>query len=171
MGQNVAPVVVRGETADPAVEELDTLGPGVELGEKIAAHPPRQPIHEVVPRRGLAVHQRLGMEPSLARPPLNAIAREREWSPGKADHWEILIEPGTRRPDAVEDVGQGVEVFELPDPRHIPRRADRIVDHRTLASGELQIEPHRLEDREEIAEDDRRVDPQPVHRREHHLGR
>ena len=96
---------------------------------------------------------------ALLAPPLDTIPREREWGPGEADQREILVEPGTRRPDTVEDVGQGVEVFELPDPRHIPRRADRIVDHRTLASGELQIEPHRLEDREEIAENDRRIDP------------
>ena len=36
--------------------------------------------------------------------------------------------------------------------------ADGVVDHRTLAGGELEVEAHRLEQRQQVAEDDRRID-------------
>ena len=43
MGQDVATIVVGAKAADPTVEELDHLGSGVELGQEIAAHAPRDP--------------------------------------------------------------------------------------------------------------------------------
>jgi hypothetical protein len=44
------------------------------------------------------------------------------------------------------------------------------VDHRPLARGELEFEPHRFEQRQEVAEDDRRIDPEPLDRGNHHFG-
>ena len=40
-----------------------------------------------------------------------------------------------------------------------------LLQHRPLAGGELQLDPHRLEDQQQIGEEDGRIDPQPLDRR------
>ena len=49
--------------------------------------------------------------------------------------------------------------------------ADRVVDDRPFPLGELQVEAQRLEDQEDVGEQDRRVDPQPLGGRDGDLGR
>ena len=60
--------------------------------------------------------------------------------------------------------------MQLSQPLDVGRLSQRIVNHRPLASSEFQIHPHRLQNRQEIAEDDRRIHAQPADRGEHHLG-
>ena len=171
MGQHVASVVVGREAADPAVEELHELCAGIELGHEIAAHGTGDPVHQVVPGRLVAVHERLGVEPGFARAPLDAVAGQREGRAGEADHRNRIVEPRAGGPHDVHHVAERLEILQLMEPLHVGRFSKRIVDHRALPHRELKIHAHRLEDGEQIAEDDRRIDTEPVDRGDHHFRR
>jgi hypothetical protein len=108
---------------------------------------------------------------SQARAPLDAVARQRERGAGETDDRDRIVEAGAGRADDVHHEAEAADVGELADPAHVPRLADGVVDYRPLAGGELQLEAHRLEDRQQVAEDDRRIDAEPLHGGDHHLGR
>ena len=88
----------------------------------------------------------------------------------EADHGDRGVEAGPRGPDGVHHEAEAGEVVEFEHPADVVRRPHGVVDHRALAVGELEIEPHRLEDREQVAEDDRGIDAEPLDRGDHHLG-
>jgi len=112
------------------------------------------------------------LEPGLAAATLDAVARERERLPGEADHRDRVVEAGPRRPhDVHHRIPAGLEIVELREPAHVCRRPDRVVDHRAPRQPRIEIHPHRFENWQQIAEDDRRIDPEAVDRREHHFGR
>src|SRR5439155_8390171 len=45
------------------------------------------------------------------------------------------------------------------------------MDHGTLAGRKLELDPHRLERKQDVGEDDRGVDPERAHRLQRHFGR
>ena len=118
----------------------------------------------------MLVHERLGEQPGLARPALDAVAGEREGGAREANHGDRNVEAGPRGPDGVHHEAEAVDVVEFPHAADVVGRPHGVVDHRPFAVGELEVEPHRLEDREEVAEDDRRIDAEPCDGRDHHLG-
>ena len=115
-------------------------------------------------------HEGLGPGPGLARATFDAVAGEREWGPGEADHGDGIVEPGPGRRDGVHDEAEAIDVDKFPNPIQIGRLTHRIVDHRSLAGREFEVEPHRFEDRQQVAEDDGCIDAEPLDRGDHHLG-
>ena len=73
-GRTSSSVVGGGEDAGPAVEDLDGRGPGVELGAQRGQGQVGEPLHQLVPERGIAVHQRLDPGEVLGRTPLHQVA-------------------------------------------------------------------------------------------------
>ena len=61
-------------------------------------------------------------------------------------------------------------LFQLDHAVDIGRLAHRVVNHRPFALRELEVHAHRLEDRQQIGEHDRRVDAQPLDGRAHDLA-
>ena len=78
-------VVGRPEPADPAVEDLDDVRTRLDLGPEIGDDHRGQPLHQVVPGGGLAVHERLRRREITRGTALDQIAGEGERRAREAD--------------------------------------------------------------------------------------
>src|SRR5688572_28223046 len=98
------------------------------------------------------------------------VAGQRERRAGKADQRDVVGQVDSSLRDDVDDEAELVHVLQLVEPVDFAGFTDRVVNDRYFAVGELQVEPHRLQNRQQVGEDDRGVDPQLVHRSTHHLA-
>ena len=119
----------------------------------------------------MAIHERLRVEPRAARPALDAVAGEREGRSRESDDRNAGVESRAGRAHDVHHEADAVDIVQFPHPGHVGRLANGVVDDRPLAGGELQIEPHRFEQGQQVAEDDGGVHAEPLHGGDHHLGR
>ena len=124
----------------------------------------------VAPGALVAVHQRLGVQVVAAAAPFDRVAGQRERRAGKADQRDVARQIGPRLADRLEDEVERAELFQLEDAIDVGRRADGVVDHRPFALGEIQLQAHRLQDRQQVGEDDRRIDAQPLDGGTHDLA-
>ncbi len=65
---------------------------------------------------------------------------------------------------------QSIDALQFQHAIHVQRLAHRIVHDRPAADGEFQVEPHRLENGQQIRKDDGGIDPQSLNRRAHHFA-
>ena len=96
-------VVGHREHADPGVEELDRVGAGGRLRGDVARELLGQPLHERVPGRRLAVHERLRADEVAARLALDEIARDGERPAAEADERALGLELAAHDPHRLED--------------------------------------------------------------------
>ena len=83
--QDEAKVVVWIERSHPAVEDLDGLGPSIDLRLQIRQDPVPELAHEVLPRRRFGVHERLRPLVVTGRPALDEITGQGERRSGESD--------------------------------------------------------------------------------------
>ena len=110
------------------------------------------------------------MQEVAAAAPFDRVAGERERGAGEADQRNVLGQVGAGLRDRLEDEVERLGAFELDDAVDVVRLADRVVNLRAVAGGELEVEPHRFEDRQQVGEDDRGVDAEAVDGGAHHLA-
>ena len=146
------------------------MGPGGDLGVQVARDRAGQPLQQFAPGAAVAVHQRLGVQVIAAGTAFDHVAGQRERRAGKADQRKMGRQVAARLPDRFHDEIQRVDAFQLQHAVHVRRFADRVVDHRAFALGELQVHAHRLQDRQQVGEDDRGVHAQARHGGTHHLA-
>ena len=169
VGLDVRLVVGRPKPADPAVEELDDLGAGLDLGLQVGDDHRREPVHQAVPGLRLAEHEGLGQGVVTRRAALDEVAGQGERGTREADDPGPAVELAPDEPDRVEGERDraGVERQKRVDRGG---RADRLVDDRPDLGLDPQADAHRLEGQHDVGEHDRRIDPQLVDRHEGHLG-
>ena len=97
------PVVGDREDTDPGVEELDCVGTGGGGRSNVSRELLGQPLHERVPRRRLAVHERLRADEVTARPALDEVAGNGERPAAEADQRPFRLELGPHEPHSLED--------------------------------------------------------------------
>ena len=77
------------EGADPRVEDLQRLRPGLDLGAQIVANDHGQQRREAMPRRRVAVHHPLGEGEARRVTSLDGVRGERERGAGEADQGNL----------------------------------------------------------------------------------
>ncbi len=167
--QDVAAVVIHPQATDPTIEELNGLGPGVDLGIEVQGHAAGDAAHHGVPGGGVAVHQALGGPVVAARSAFDRVGGQGERRAAEADQRHLGRQPGAGLPHGLDDELQAVHVFQFPQAINVGRRADGVAQHGAFAAGEIQPQAHRLENQQQVGEQDRRIDAQPLDRLDHHL--
>src|SRR6188768_2144816 len=112
-----------------------------------------------MPGRGVAHHERFHAGEIAAGATFDRVAGEREWPAGETDQGNAArIELTADETDRVEREGQGRFRRRGTQTRDVGRLADRVADEWTFAAHELEREPHAFEWRQDVGEDDRRVE-------------
>ena len=170
-GQHVAAVIHRGKAPDPAIEDLDHLGAGLDLRQKVVEHQVREARHQRLPEGRLGVHQPLGCEELARRLALDQVAGQREGRSRKSNDRDRRVELAAEEPDRLQHerhrLGRGARLH----PIYILPRPDRLLDHRTDPLHQLHVDPETEGNRQhDIGEEDRPVDAKPPHRLHGDLG-
>ena len=163
VGQGVLAVVGARELADPRVEHLDRLSAGLDLREQVVRHHRGEAIAERMPRRGLREHE--GLRPRVAggRPAFDRIRRHGEGRAPEADERHFVLELRSEQPNRLEDVRKPFPRIDDADPFDVGGRSNRVFDRRPFTLDEFEGQPHRREGKQQIGEQDRRVDVDDVY--------
>ena len=128
-----------------------------------------------MPRRRLAVHERLGANEVAAPPALDEVARHRERRPAEADQRPLRLELAAHEAHSLEDRRRPLLRLGDPEPLDRGSRIDRLVDHRPDALDELDVDAHPEDGGHDVGEQDGGVDAEPAHGLQRHrraeLGR
>ena len=124
----------------------------------------------MVPGPRLVAHEALGAEELPRRTALDEVGREREGRAGEADQGHAVGERLLDEPHRLEDERHRLVHRHGSEPLHVFRAPDRTVDVRPVAPGELEADAEGLEHEQDVGEEDRGIDAEPVHRLERHLG-
>ena len=127
--------------------------------------------HQPLPGRRFAVHERFGFGKDLAAAPLNRITGEGERRTGKADQRNIA--PGQLVDDELDRFqGRPHALFRGWSCQHVNviGALDRVVDRRPLAFDEIELQAHPNQHRQNVGEDDPRIQSKGVERLHGYLG-
>ena len=162
--QDITAIVHRGKTADPAVEDLNHLGAGLNLRQEVVDHQATEARHQRIPEGGLRVHQPLGRQELARRLALDQVAGEREGRSRKADDGDRRVELPAEEADRLHDERHGLGRRPQLQPIYILPGSDRLLDDRAHSIYELQIDAKAESDRQhDIGEEDRSINAKPPH--------
>src|SRR5258705_296336 len=154
----VGAIVVRRETADPAVEQLQRLRPGARLGRQELADDISKFAQQPVPGVWCLVHEAFGFGECATGSALDGVARERERRACKTDQRHVPRELATRQSDRLHHISElGVHV-ERRQSLDIGGIANGPIDVRPFSSLKTQAQPQRLEGQQDVGEYDRGID-------------
>src|SRR6267378_71459 len=159
---NVGAIVVRRETPDPAIEQLQRFSPGARLRGEIPADEIGKLAQQHVPGVWRLVHEPFRSGERATGSAFDRVTRERERRAGKTDERHVRRELATRQPDRVHDVPElsvHVERWQTLDSGSV---ANRLLDVRALSRGKTQAQTQRLEGQEDVGEYDRGIDTQAM---------
>ena len=105
VGRDELAVVVDRERADPRVEELDHVGPGLDAAVEVERERGSELLHQGVPDLRLPVHAGLRQLELTGRLALDQVAGDRERAAGEADHRLLGRERLAHEPHGLEDEG------------------------------------------------------------------
>ena len=128
-----------------------------------------QPVEQLRPQLGLAVHQRLGAGVVLARAALDEVAGERERRAGEADERrraELADERAHRLGDVRDVVGRRARAAGRGRRRCGTARATT----GPMPGHDVEVDADRLERHDDVGEEDRRVDAVAADRLQRDLG-
>ena len=163
-GQDVAPVVGGAEHAGPRVEQLDGVGPGLDLGPQRRQHDAGQRVEQRRPELGLGVHERLGGGVVLGR--ADQVGGQGERPAGEADEGDVeLAAEDADRLQHVGDVGLGLQRAQ---PVEVGGGAERLGDDRP--GRQVDVDADADQRRDDVGEEDGGVDAEPAHRLHGDLG-
>ena len=115
VGQHVGLVCGRSQVADPRVEQLQHLRPGLHLRVQVADRHLGQGLHELRPQRGLAVHEGLRPATILAGLALDHVRGQRVRRPREPHDRGAAVQLASHHPERLEDLGG--RLFGLDDPK------------------------------------------------------
>ena len=157
VGQNVAAIVFHAEASDPAIENLDDVGPGADLISGIGGGHDDQFAHQRVPVVGRVVHHFFGVDVVARASAFDHVAGEGEGSATEADHRQLVAEMLCDQGNSFGDISEfggavGAQV------RDVFLAADGLLDDWTFSGGEMEGQAHDFERQQEVGEDDGGVD-------------
>src|SRR3954451_303693 len=161
-------VVGGGQYAGPRVEQLDRGRPGVDLNPEEGRRRHGQPVQQAAPRLGLGVHEGLGTGVLLRRTALDQVGGEGEGCAGEADE-----RCGTEFGDQLPDRGlQERQAFGLQQRERVDvgDRAHGVGDDRAYAGLDVQVDPGHHQRKDDVGEQDGRIDTVPADRLQGDLG-
>src|SRR5205085_3728472 len=160
--QDVLAVVVLAQSADPGVEDLDGLRAGLDLRVEVAREGARDGRHHGVPGARVRVHQTLRVDVVLRAAALADVGGEREGRAAEAYERDVGPKLAPRDAYGFVDVSEGTHVPDLAQALHVLALADGVVYDGAFALREFEVEAHRLDDEEDVREDDGGVNVQAV---------
>ena len=118
-----------------------------------------------MPAGGLLVHERLGAEVVLRRAAFDGVGGQRERRAAETDERDASFELAAQEPDRLEHVAERFGL-ERRQARDVGRRPYRVLDRRSLALDEVELEAHRREGQQQVGKEDRGVEVDDVERLE-----
>ncbi len=103
-------------------------------------------------------------------PALDRVRRQRERRTGKPDQRNPAIELALNLDDSSEHVRERLSRLEQLEPIDICAVGDRSLNLRSFAFDEIERQSHRLEGKQQVGEQDGRVDVDRVDRLQRHVG-
>jgi hypothetical protein len=113
--------------------------------------------------------QPLGLGERLRALPLHHVAHQGPRRAGEADERHASIQRSPRQPQRIEDVAEVALGQDVAQAAEIVCRSQRLMKPGAHALVDRERHAHGLRDNQDVAEDDRRVDAEPVHRLQRHL--
>jgi len=161
-GHDMAAVVPGRERADPGVEQLHGRGSGLDLHLEKGRGDAREPVQQLLPQLGVAVHQRLGVLVVLRGAALDHVAGQRVRSSGEADQ-RLGPELGGEQTHGLGDVPDvgGLQRAQL---LQVGAAADRLGHDRADAGLDVEVHADGLERHHDVAVVDGRVHVVTAHR-------
>jgi hypothetical protein len=167
---HVRAVIIRRETADPAVEQLQRLRPRARLRRQVAADQVCELAQQQVPGGWCLVHERFGLGECATGSAFDRVAREREWRTCESDQRHVRRQRTPCESDRVHhkpELGFRFERGQPLDVRLIPNGA---VDARAFTRFKPQAESQRLEWQEDIGEHNGGIHAEALDRLKRYLG-
>ena len=161
-----AAVVLRRQRPHPGVEQLHSAGARVDLHPQEGKRDRGQPVEQLRPQLRRAVHQGLGRCVVLRRTTLDEVAGQRERGAREPDQ-RSGSELAGERLNGLGDV-RNVRRGQLP--WEVAGAAERLRDHRPHSGDDVEVDPDCLERHDDVAEEDRSVDPESADRLQGDLG-
>ena len=151
-----------GQLANPAVEDLHRGGPGGHLVRQVGGTGNRQDPTQTVPGGGFLVHERPGPGEAATGATFQGVAGEGERGSAETDQRHVGGQAGDGQADGLGDVAQVRSSLD-----RIPQAIDgggvlKATQLGAVPLAEAQVQAQGFQDHQDIAEDDRGVDTQPV---------
>ncbi|EXI84795.1 MAG: hypothetical protein AW12_02384 [Candidatus Accumulibacter sp. BA-94] len=142
----------------PGIKDHHRLGAGFDLGVEVGTHSvggDRQDVMQQV--RPIVEH---ALDPAVigARRALDHVAGQGVGAPGKADKWHRAVQRAPDLGHGIHHVAQVVPGVRCAEVANRPLLAQRALEARAFAVGEVEAEPHRIRDGEDVGKEDRRVE-------------
>ena len=138
------------QNASPGIENLYSLGTGLDLAVEVVNDRVRQMIQQAVHNLWLAIHELLGLPEILGRAPFNHIGGEGPRASGEADQGNTAIQRTADGGDRVHDVIQVHLSVDLRQSGNIGFGADRVPEFRALAGFEVQAETQSIRNGQDV---------------------
>ena len=155
--ESVVVVVGQRERTNPAVEDLDDVGAGLDLETAVFDQDCDQLVQKHAPCDRLAIHQFLGLDVVARSAAFDHVAGQRVRRAAEADDAEAIAEVRGDFLDGAGDVGEVIGPIGAQG-RHIGRSAHGMMHDRPFAGLELEGQAHGLERKQQVGKDDGRVD-------------
>ena len=159
-----------GQNAAPGVEDHDRLGAGIDLGIQIVTDRVSSDREHGVHQVGALVEHGLDLTEVVAAATLDHVAGQRPGAAREPDQRHASIEGTPDGRHTVHDIAQfGIDI------RHCQSTnrgfvAHRVAELRALALGEIQAEPHRIGDGEDVGKQNRGIKRIALERLKGHLA-
>ena len=161
-------VVLERKRADPGVEELNRLGAGGHLRLEVAGHRGSKLAQQLVKGLWLGEHERLDLVECARGTALDQVAGQREWRAGEADDGNGRL--GDHLANRGDDLRRSLLPIRHSQPVDVARAVDWMCNHRTHVLDELEVDAHAVQRQHDVGEHHRRIDSEPAHRLQSHLG-
>ncbi len=126
---------------------------------QIAGRRHRNTLQQLMTERRFLIKHPPGMTKGLAATSLDHVGEDRPGGTGKADQGDAVAQFALRYVQGVVDVGEFARrVRWIAEGRHVRRRPDRFGEAGADLFDHIVVQPQRLGNHEDVAEDDCRVD-------------
>ena len=151
--QDEFPIVARVQGADPRIEELDGIHAGFDLGDEVFGDHVGQKLAEAVPGRRIPIHQRLGPREVARMAAFDGVRCQREGRSSETNQRYPPRKLALHLPDRVQHVRERFTRLEAADTVDVLLAPNRILDRRSLAVDEVEVDAHGLERQQQIGEE------------------
>ena len=142
--EGVLAIVGQAQRTHPTVKNLDHVGAGIDLKPAILFEHHDNLVQQHPPGVGVGVHHLLGVDIVFRSAPLDHVAGQGVGRAAEANDAHAVAEVRGHLLDGAGDVRQiGGTVGA--EGAHVLGGADRMVNHRSLAGLEFEVQSHRLE--------------------------
>src|SRR5262245_8016594 len=170
IGKNKSFIIVRGQTAGPAIEDLDGFHSRCDLSIQIFGRERRKSFHQAAPGAGIRIEELLCFEIVAGSTALDQIRSKGEGGGGKSNERHFAVQGVASLAHGLEDKRKGFLRVEFEELFNMGSAANRIMNNGSIAFCIFESHTHGFERKQNVGEQDRRIDSQTFNRRYRDLG-